>query len=123
MLQDCELLNLYDRPEKLIVTEIAVPPAPIRPSGFVGFGRTRSVFFFFCLSHINTVVLVIFQLNDGLLLFKVSIIFLFLDQSVCSNEDSITSILKNIINTNSILREDLEGGAPASKCIVSLTSI
>ncbi|XP_020113844.1 DNA-directed RNA polymerase III subunit 1 isoform X2 [Ananas comosus] len=72
--EDCEVLNLYDRPEKLIVTEIAVPPATIRPSGFVGFGRT-------------------------------------------SNEDSITSILKNIINTNSILREDLEGGAPASKCI------
>ncbi|KAL4297038.1 hypothetical protein GQ457_12G029390 [Hibiscus cannabinus] len=29
---DCELLNLFDRPEKLIVTNIAVPPIAIRPS-------------------------------------------------------------------------------------------
>uniref|UniRef100_A0A0E0DFL6 DNA-directed RNA polymerase subunit n=1 Tax=Oryza meridionalis TaxID=40149 RepID=A0A0E0DFL6_9ORYZ len=36
---DCELLNLGDRPEKLIVTEIAVPPVPIRPSVFVAGGR------------------------------------------------------------------------------------
>uniref|UniRef100_A0A0E0KS82 DNA-directed RNA polymerase subunit n=1 Tax=Oryza punctata TaxID=4537 RepID=A0A0E0KS82_ORYPU len=37
--EDCELLNLGDRPEKLIVTEIAVPPVPIRPSVFVAGGR------------------------------------------------------------------------------------
>ncbi|XP_073009025.1 DNA-directed RNA polymerase III subunit 1 isoform X1 [Typha latifolia] len=72
--EDCELLNLYDRPEKLIVTAIAIPPVTIRPSVFVGFGRS-------------------------------------------SNEDSITSILKNIINTNSILREDLEAGAPPHKSL------
>ncbi|THU68025.1 hypothetical protein C4D60_Mb05t30900 [Musa balbisiana] len=72
--QDCELLNLYDRPEKLIVTTIAVPPVAVRPSVFVDFGKS-------------------------------------------SNEDSITSILKNIINTNSILREDLEGAAPPFKCL------
>ncbi|KAJ0985807.1 hypothetical protein J5N97_004163 [Dioscorea zingiberensis] len=72
--EDCELLNLYDRPEKLIVTDIAVPPLAIRPSAFVDFGRS-------------------------------------------SNEDSITSILRNIINTNSILREDLENAAPLFKCM------
>jgi hypothetical protein len=33
-MQDCELLNLGDRPEKLIITEIAVPPVTIRPSVF-----------------------------------------------------------------------------------------
>lgn len=32
LLQDCELLYLSDRPEKLIVTNIAVPPIAIRPS-------------------------------------------------------------------------------------------
>jgi DNA-directed RNA polymerase beta' subunit len=30
------LLNLGDRPEKLLITEISVPPVPIRPSVFVG---------------------------------------------------------------------------------------
>ncbi|XP_040994118.1 DNA-directed RNA polymerase III subunit 1 isoform X2 [Juglans microcarpa x Juglans regia] len=30
--EDCELLYLSDRPEKLIITNIAVPPIPIRPS-------------------------------------------------------------------------------------------
>jgi hypothetical protein len=45
-LQDCELLNLGDRPEKLIVTEIAVPPVPIRPSVVVGNSRTRFAFYF-----------------------------------------------------------------------------
>ncbi|KAL6650947.1 hypothetical protein ACP70R_009872 [Stipagrostis hirtigluma subsp. patula] len=71
--EDCELLNLGDRPEKLIVTEIAVPPVPIRPSVVVGGGRT-------------------------------------------SNEDSITVILKSIVNTNSILKETLETGGPFNKC-------
>ncbi|RWW24839.1 hypothetical protein GW17_00010855 [Ensete ventricosum] len=41
VLQDCELLNLYDRPEKLIVTTIAVPPVAVRPSVFVDFGKSR----------------------------------------------------------------------------------
>lgn len=45
VLQDCELLNLYDRPEKLIVTDIAIPPLAIRPSAFVDFGRSRLVVF------------------------------------------------------------------------------
>ncbi|XP_042455743.1 DNA-directed RNA polymerase III subunit 1-like isoform X4 [Zingiber officinale] len=72
--EDCELLNLSDRPEKFIVTNIAIPPVSIRPSVFVNAG-------------------------------------------VSSNEDGITSILKNIINTNSILREDLEGGSPPPKCL------
>ncbi|KAF2300462.1 hypothetical protein GH714_013595 [Hevea brasiliensis] len=30
--EDCEVLGLCDRPEKLIITNIAVPPIPIRPS-------------------------------------------------------------------------------------------
>ncbi|WOL00292.1 DNA-directed RNA polymerase III subunit 1 [Canna indica] len=72
--EDCELLNISDRPEKFIVTSIAVPPVSVRPSVFVDAGKS-------------------------------------------SNEDSITSILKNIINTNSILREDLEGAAPPFKCL------
>uniref|UniRef100_A0A452Y404 DNA-directed RNA polymerase subunit n=1 Tax=Aegilops tauschii subsp. strangulata TaxID=200361 RepID=A0A452Y404_AEGTS len=40
--EDCELLNLGDRPEKLIITEIAVPPVPIRPSVFVGGNKTSN---------------------------------------------------------------------------------
>ncbi|KAL5581146.1 hypothetical protein UlMin_013588 [Ulmus minor] len=32
LVEDCELLYLSDRPEKLIMTSIAVPPIPIRPS-------------------------------------------------------------------------------------------
>ncbi|XP_057978200.1 DNA-directed RNA polymerase III subunit 1 [Malania oleifera] len=39
--EDSELLYLCDRPEKLIITNIAVPPTPIRPSVFVD-GGTRS---------------------------------------------------------------------------------
>ncbi|XP_062226032.1 DNA-directed RNA polymerase III subunit 1 isoform X1 [Phragmites australis] len=70
--EDCELLNLGDRPEKLIVTEIAVPPVPIRPSVVVGGSR--------------------------------------------SNEDSITVILKSIVNTNSILKETLQTGGLFTKC-------
>ncbi|XP_065849011.1 DNA-directed RNA polymerase III subunit 1 isoform X2 [Euphorbia lathyris] len=30
--EDCEMLGLFDRPEKLIITNIAVPPISIRPS-------------------------------------------------------------------------------------------
>ncbi|PIA38793.1 hypothetical protein AQUCO_02700174v1 [Aquilegia coerulea] len=30
--EDCELLYLSDRPEKLIITDVPVPPSPIRPS-------------------------------------------------------------------------------------------
>ncbi|KAJ8756358.1 hypothetical protein K2173_025170 [Erythroxylum novogranatense] len=33
--EDCELFYLHDRPEKLILTGIAVPPIPIRPSVIV----------------------------------------------------------------------------------------
>ncbi|XP_010265589.1 PREDICTED: DNA-directed RNA polymerase III subunit 1 [Nelumbo nucifera] len=36
--EDCELLYLYDRPEKLIITDIAVPPIAIRPSVFMDAG-------------------------------------------------------------------------------------
>ena len=36
----------------------------------------------------------------------------------CSNEDSITCILKNIVNTNSILKGTLQSGEPLMKCFV-----
>lgn len=39
--EDCELLYLSDRPEKLLVTSIPVPPIAIRPSVFVD-GGTQS---------------------------------------------------------------------------------
>lgn len=39
--EDCELLNLCVRPEKLIVTDIAIPPAPMRPSAIVRFGQSN----------------------------------------------------------------------------------
>jgi hypothetical protein len=39
------LVNLGDRPEKLIVTEIAVPPVPIHPAIIVG-GSKRLVIYF-----------------------------------------------------------------------------
>ncbi|XP_042396150.1 DNA-directed RNA polymerase III subunit 1-like isoform X1 [Zingiber officinale] len=72
--EDCELLNMSDRPEKFIVTNIAIPTVSIRPSAFV-------------------------------------------DAGASSNEDSITIILKGIISTNSVLREDLEGVVPPFKCL------
>ncbi|KAL9225768.1 hypothetical protein vseg_001656 [Gypsophila vaccaria] len=39
--QDCELLYLSDRPEKLIITNLAVPPMVIRPSTCVDGGRSN----------------------------------------------------------------------------------
>ncbi|KAK4479526.1 hypothetical protein RD792_015042 [Penstemon davidsonii] len=39
--EDCELLYINDRPEKLIITNILVPPIAIRPSVFVN-GATQS---------------------------------------------------------------------------------
>lgn len=36
--QDCELLYLNDRPEKLVITNISVPPMALRPSVFVDGG-------------------------------------------------------------------------------------
>eukprot|EP00268_Persea_americana_P026340 TRINITY_DN25729_c0_g1_i2.p1 TRINITY_DN25729_c0_g1~~TRINITY_DN25729_c0_g1_i2.p1 ORF type:complete len:1385 (-),score=229.29 TRINITY_DN25729_c0_g1_i2:420-4574(-) len=40
--KDCELLYLYDRPEKLIITDIAVPPVAIRPSIFMDAGSNSN---------------------------------------------------------------------------------
>ncbi|KAK1271858.1 DNA-directed RNA polymerase II subunit RPB1 [Acorus gramineus] len=40
--EDCEVLNLSDRPEKLIVTDIAVPPVVIRPSVITDFGAASN---------------------------------------------------------------------------------
>lgn len=42
MLQDCDLLNLAERPEKLVLTNIGVPPIAIRPSVFMDGGTQRS---------------------------------------------------------------------------------
>ncbi|XP_031486143.1 DNA-directed RNA polymerase III subunit 1 [Nymphaea colorata] len=36
--EDKDILYLYDRPEKLLITNIPVPPTPIRPSAFVDSG-------------------------------------------------------------------------------------
>ncbi|KAI3851217.1 hypothetical protein MKW92_003705 [Papaver armeniacum] len=40
--QDCDLLYLSDRPEKLIITDILVPPIAIRPSAFVDGGKNSN---------------------------------------------------------------------------------
>ncbi|KAI3875305.1 hypothetical protein MKX03_000732 [Papaver bracteatum] len=40
--QDCELLYLGDRPEKLIITDILVPPIAIRPSVLVDGGKIHT---------------------------------------------------------------------------------
>ncbi|KQJ92760.1 DNA-directed RNA polymerase III subunit 1 [Brachypodium distachyon] len=71
--EDCELLAIGERPENLIITDIAVPPVPIRPSRFVA-GTTMS------------------------------------------NEDSITSILRNIVNANSHLKLTIQDGQVPMKC-------
>ena len=42
VLQDCDLLNLAERPEKLVITSIGVPPIAIRPSVFMDGGTQRS---------------------------------------------------------------------------------
>ncbi|OIT30543.1 dna-directed rna polymerase iii subunit 1, partial [Nicotiana attenuata] len=47
--EDCELLYLSDRPEKLLVTSIPVPPIAIRPSVFVDGGTQRSYAIIFVL--------------------------------------------------------------------------
>ncbi|KAK9755069.1 hypothetical protein RND81_01G000400 [Saponaria officinalis] len=39
--QDCELLSMTDRPEKLIITNLTVPPIVIRPSTFVDGGKSN----------------------------------------------------------------------------------
>ncbi|KAI3995273.1 hypothetical protein MKX01_032075 [Papaver californicum] len=39
--QDCDLLYLSDRPEKLIITDILVPPIAIRPSVLVDGGKSN----------------------------------------------------------------------------------
>ncbi|KAM0885581.1 hypothetical protein ACQ4PT_030246 [Festuca glaucescens] len=77
--EDSELLNLGDRPEKLIITEIAVPPVPIRPSVFT---------------------------SDRM-----------------SNEDSITVILKGIVNLNSGIKQTLQTGEPLTKCFDCMSTL
>ncbi|KAF7805532.1 DNA-directed RNA polymerase III subunit 1 isoform X2 [Senna tora] len=72
--EDCELLYLADRPEKFILTNIAVPPIAIRPSAMVGG------------SH--------------------------------SNENEITERLKQIIQANANLRQELQEASGAFKCLV-----
>lgn len=63
-MQDCELLYLSDRPENLVLRNIAVPPLALRPSVFVDGGTRRlshtsvylypllfSLLFFFSFMH------------------------------------------------------------------------
>ncbi|KAF9605828.1 hypothetical protein IFM89_018653 [Coptis chinensis] len=40
--EDCEVLYLSDRPEKLIITDIPVPPIPIRPSVIMDGGQNSN---------------------------------------------------------------------------------
>jgi hypothetical protein len=63
LLQDCELLYLSDRPEKLIMTNIAVPPISIRPSVIMD-GSQRS----FSISLISSTVF-IFSIKENSVLF------------------------------------------------------
>ncbi|TKY57741.1 DNA-directed RNA polymerase III subunit RPC1 [Spatholobus suberectus] len=73
--EDCELLHVAERPEKLIITNIVVPPIAIRPS-------------------------------------------VVMDESL-SNENDITERLKNIIQANGVLRQDLQESSVSSKFLVS----
>ncbi|KAK7404643.1 hypothetical protein VNO78_05598 [Psophocarpus tetragonolobus] len=69
--EDCELLYVSERPEKLIITNIVVPPIAIRPS-------------------------------------------VVMDASL-SNENDITERLKNIIQANAVLRQELQESSVSSK--------
>ncbi|XP_027345912.1 DNA-directed RNA polymerase III subunit 1 [Abrus precatorius] len=69
--EDCELLHVAEKPEKLIITNIIVPPIAIRPS----------------------------VIMDGSL----------------SNENDITERLKNIIQANAVLRQELQESSGSSK--------
>ncbi|CAJ1951517.1 unnamed protein product [Sphenostylis stenocarpa] len=69
--EDCELIYVAERPEKLIITNIIVPPIAIRPS-------------------------------------------VVMDQSL-SNENDITERLKNIIQANAVLRQELQESSVSSK--------
>ncbi|KAH7575873.1 hypothetical protein JRO89_XS02G0236300 [Xanthoceras sorbifolium] len=74
--EDCEMLYLSDRPEKLIITNIAVPPIAIRPSVIMDGSR--------------------------------------------SNENDITERMKNIIQVNASLRQELLEANAAFKCLIQL---
>ncbi|XP_020235574.1 DNA-directed RNA polymerase III subunit 1 [Cajanus cajan] len=69
--EDCELLYVAERPERLIIKNIIVPPIAIRPS-------------------------------------------VVMDESL-SNENDITERLKNIIQANAVLRQELQESSVSSK--------
>ncbi|TXG73952.1 hypothetical protein EZV62_002531 [Acer yangbiense] len=71
--EDCEMLYLSERPEKLIITNIAVPPIAIRPSVIMDGSR--------------------------------------------SNENDITERMKNIIQVNASLRQELLEANAAFRCL------
>ncbi|KAL9172058.1 hypothetical protein ABFS82_03G020500 [Erythranthe guttata] len=73
--EDCELLYLHDRPEKLIVTNILVPPIAIRPSVF----STRAM----------------------------------------SNENDITSRLKQIIQINAAVLQEMSDQSSQSQSLTN----
>ncbi|KAL2989477.1 hypothetical protein AAZX31_11G142000 [Glycine max] len=77
--EDCELLYVAERPEKLIMTNVVVPPIAIRPS---------------------------VVMDESLRVF----VFIF-----CSNENDITERLKNIIQANAVLRQELQESTFSSK--------
>ncbi|GAB4824483.1 DNA-directed RNA polymerase III subunit 1, variant 2 [Ancistrocladus abbreviatus] len=72
--EDCELLYLADRPEKLLITSIPVPPITLRPSVFVEGGMQ-------------------------------------------SNESDITERLKQIIQANAMLHQQLQEIPDLSRCL------
>ncbi|GMH28406.1 hypothetical protein Nepgr_030249 [Nepenthes gracilis] len=72
--QDCEVLYLTDRPEKLLIENIPVPPLSLRPSVFV-------------------------------------------DGGMQSNENDISERLKQIIQQNARLRQELQETSTFSKCL------
>ncbi|KAK6137583.1 hypothetical protein DH2020_028663 [Rehmannia glutinosa] len=106
--EDCELLYLNDRPEKLIVTNILVPPIAIRPSVFVD-GGTQSFIMILILSvspgydidlegEVDPIFGVDFRNLDCTLVGSC------VDEH---NENDITERLKRIIQANASLRQEM----------------
>ena len=119
--QDCELLYLSDRPEKLIMENIAVPPVPIRPSVIMS-GSQRS-------ERMDWSVLISSQFSVLNFLTRLSFVtvllmLLFVNYAMgfffacCSNENDITERLKRIIQANASLRQELLEASTASNRLV-----
>ncbi|KAL6979263.1 DNA-directed RNA polymerase, partial [Sarracenia purpurea var. burkii] len=92
--EDCELLYLSDRPENLVLTNIAVPPLAIRPSVFVDGGTQRIG-------------------KD-----EVEELWCSVNRKGCEgNESDITERLKRIIQANASLQQELSETSSTSKSL------